>query len=166
MFKERPVWTLNAIQNRLESAKVEYGSSFSLKKTLSDFTYLFKNGPWKFTYVRFGYDPRKDKKSLFYQTFNLGIKNSNFLNSDENGNNNNSKSNNVDLKQRLFHKVQVCDVEDFNIKEMLNYIEEKNNREYHKLFNKKYGWMEKKQYLFISKRLKTLIKNNLCKIKS
>lgn len=28
--------------------------------------YIFKNGPWKHSYVKFGYDPRLDRESLDY----------------------------------------------------------------------------------------------------
>jgi len=153
LLAERPVWTLQAVQERASGDKFDYGSVFALKKALCEQTYLFKNGPWKFTYVRFGYDPRRDKGALFYQTFNIGIMNSNFLKTAE------DNPSLIDLKQRNFHKIQICDVEDPSIKEMISFIYDQLKKEHHKLSSKRYGWMDKKQYFFISKRIKNVLKN-------
>lgn len=76
---KKPVWLKTSIEFELGVKGVRYSSDFSLKKALATLTYLFKNGPWKFTYIRFGYDPRKNKQSFSYQTFNVGVGNRNFL---------------------------------------------------------------------------------------
>lgn len=39
--------------------------------------YLYKRGPWKHCYVKFGYDPRIDPKAAMYQTFEIGTGESN-----------------------------------------------------------------------------------------
>lgn len=80
LLAQKPTWVKASIEVELQNKGVKYSSDFTLKKALSTLTYLFKNGPWKFTYIRFGYDPRTDKKSFAYQTFNVGIGNKNFLN--------------------------------------------------------------------------------------
>lgn len=36
--------------------------------------YYFSNGPWRTLYVRFGYDPRKDFNSRYYQTFDFRLR--------------------------------------------------------------------------------------------
>lgn len=79
LFDLKPVWIKTSLETELLSKGIKYSSDFTLKKALGILTYLFKNGPWKFTYIKFGYDPRKDKKSFIYQTFNVGIGNRNFL---------------------------------------------------------------------------------------
>ncbi len=80
LFEQRPVWLKHSLAAELVSRGVKYNSDFALKKALACTSYLFKNGPWKFTYVRFGYDPRFDReKSMIWQTFNVGIGNKNFL---------------------------------------------------------------------------------------
>ena len=79
IFELRPVWLKHRLAAELAGRGVKYNSEFALKKALAVITYLWKNGPWKFTYVRFGYDPRLHKDSLVYQTFNVGIWNRNFL---------------------------------------------------------------------------------------
>jgi hypothetical protein len=43
LFKEKPVWTINALQSRLKQhPNLKNCSFFQLKKALSSFTYLFK----------------------------------------------------------------------------------------------------------------------------
>lgn len=80
LFARRPVWLKQGIERELALLKVGYSSDFTLKKALAASSYLFRNGPWKFTYVRFGYDPRLNKEALEYQTFNVGYGNKNFMN--------------------------------------------------------------------------------------
>lgn len=85
LYEKQPLWTIQALQEKLKTnpdASLRQMSSFSLKKALSKMCYLFKNGPFKFTYVHHSYDPRTDLESIKYQTFNIGVKNSNFLNGD------------------------------------------------------------------------------------
>ena len=79
LLEQRPVWIKSSIETEFSTKGIKYSSDFTLKKALSTLTYLFKNGPWKFTYIKFGYDPRKDKKSFIHQTFNVGMGNRNFL---------------------------------------------------------------------------------------
>lgn len=79
LLAQKPVWIKTSIEVEFANKGIKYSSDFALKKALATLTYLFKNGPWKFTYIKFGYDPRKDKKSFIYQTFNVGIGNRNFL---------------------------------------------------------------------------------------
>jgi RNA polymerase III transcription factor (TF)IIIC subunit HTH domain len=86
MLSQKPVWLKTSIESELLSKGIKYSSDFTLKKALSALTYLFKNGPWKFTYVKFGYDPRKQRQSYIYQTFNVGVGNSNFLGDTKTGN--------------------------------------------------------------------------------
>lgn len=79
LLSQKPVWLKTSIESELQAKGIKYSSDFTLKKALSALTYLFKNGPWKFTYIKFGYDPRKQRQSYIYQTFNVGVGNRNFL---------------------------------------------------------------------------------------
>lgn len=79
LFLIRPVWLKSNLEAELAHRDVKYPSDFSLKKALAATSYLIKNGPWKFTYARFGYDPRKSKEAVEYQSFNVGIRNRNFM---------------------------------------------------------------------------------------
>lgn len=79
LLNKKPVWLKTSLETELAAKGIKYSSDFTLKKALAALTYLFKNGPWKFTYIKFGYDPRKNKQSFAYQTFNVGIGNRNFL---------------------------------------------------------------------------------------
>lgn len=55
-------------------------NSEKLKYILPTLAYYFTTGPWRIMWVRFGYDPRKDFESRYYQqldyriTLNSGIK--------------------------------------------------------------------------------------------
>jgi len=42
-------------------------------RILSYLAYSFKDGPWKHTYVRFGYDPRAEPTSFIYQVIDVGV---------------------------------------------------------------------------------------------
>ncbi len=79
LFQTRPVWLKSNLEAELAHRDIKYPSDFSLKKALAATSYLIKNGPWKFTYARFGYDPRKFKEAIEYQSFNVGIRNRNFM---------------------------------------------------------------------------------------
>ena len=79
IFDIRPIWLKSNIEVELASRGIKYPSDFSLKKALATVSYLIRNGPWKFTYAKFGYDPRKHKEAIEFQSFNIGIRNKNFM---------------------------------------------------------------------------------------
>ena len=43
------------------------------KRCLSSLSFSFKDGPWKHTYVKYGYDPRGDPNSIIYQVIDVGM---------------------------------------------------------------------------------------------
>ena len=55
LFQERPIWTKAALSHIAPSV---HGSS--LKLILAVTAFIFKNGPWRNSWVRIGYDPRTD----------------------------------------------------------------------------------------------------------
>ncbi|KAI0053086.1 hypothetical protein FA95DRAFT_1579753 [Auriscalpium vulgare] len=64
-FKKRPVWTRASLFNQFspDDAREIHNS----KVILSLVCYIFQDGPWRDTLVRFGYDPRDDPAARFYQ---------------------------------------------------------------------------------------------------
>ncbi|PFH50545.1 hypothetical protein AMATHDRAFT_144829 [Amanita thiersii Skay4041] len=82
LFKKRPVWTRMSLLNQfpvnetreimkydLSIEGMYFGCSHmnSSKLLLPLVCYVFQDGPWRDTLVRFGYDPRKDPSARLYQ---------------------------------------------------------------------------------------------------
>ncbi|KAG5643766.1 hypothetical protein DXG03_009645 [Asterophora parasitica] len=65
LFADRPVWTRMSLFNQL--APNETREILNSKALLPLVCYVFQDGPWRDTLVRFGYDPRKDLSARFYQ---------------------------------------------------------------------------------------------------
>ncbi|KAL3268612.1 hypothetical protein HHI36_007718 [Cryptolaemus montrouzieri] len=66
-FEERPIWTKNGIK---------YNTKFSndiLKILLPAVAYYETSGPWRCTWIRFGYDPRKDPTARKFQNLDYRI---------------------------------------------------------------------------------------------
>lgn len=68
LFAESPVWTRIAL---LYESGV---SNDKLKCIIPSLAFYFSNGPWRTLYVRYGYDPRKDFQSRYYQTFDFRLR--------------------------------------------------------------------------------------------
>ncbi|KAJ8679851.1 hypothetical protein QAD02_015638 [Eretmocerus hayati] len=68
LFEERPIWSKTALQF------VTQFTGEQLKVLLPSTAYYFMTGPWRITWVRLGYDPRKDPKSKIYQTLDYRLK--------------------------------------------------------------------------------------------
>ncbi|XP_044754914.1 general transcription factor 3C polypeptide 5 [Coccinella septempunctata] len=67
LFHERPIWTKNGL--RFNS----HLSNDLLKVLLPAVAYYELSGPWRCTWIRFGYDPRKDPESKKYQNLDYRI---------------------------------------------------------------------------------------------
>ncbi|KAJ7368086.1 RNA polymerase III transcription factor IIIC subunit-domain-containing protein [Mycena albidolilacea] len=65
VFSERPVWTRGALFNQFTA--VESRDILNSKPLLPMVCYVFSDGPWRDTLIRFGYDPRKNPDARFYQ---------------------------------------------------------------------------------------------------
>ncbi|XP_065203114.1 general transcription factor 3C polypeptide 5 [Planococcus citri] len=68
LFELRPVWTRNALSNITRINEV------ALKYLLALSAYHFTSGPFRISWVRFGYDPRKDPAAKKYQTVDYRIR--------------------------------------------------------------------------------------------
>lgn len=68
LFEKCPVWTRIALvyESGIKDDK--------LKCIIPSLAYYFSNGPWRSMYVRFGYDPRYDFQSRYYQTFDFRLR--------------------------------------------------------------------------------------------
>ncbi|KAH9973046.1 RNA polymerase III transcription factor IIIC subunit-domain-containing protein, partial [Lactifluus volemus] len=64
-FRSRPIWTRAALLSQFTPAQAReiHNSKVLLPLTC----YVFGDGPWRDTMVRFGYDPRQDPQARFYQ---------------------------------------------------------------------------------------------------
>ncbi|KAH7887903.1 RNA polymerase III transcription factor IIIC subunit-domain-containing protein [Phlebopus sp. FC_14] len=65
LLKDRPVWTRAALYNQFSPAEVR--EIHNSKVLLPLVCYMFQDGPWRDTLIRFKYDPRKDPNARFYQ---------------------------------------------------------------------------------------------------
>ncbi|KAI6047342.1 RNA polymerase III transcription factor IIIC subunit-domain-containing protein [Pisolithus marmoratus] len=65
LLEQRPVWTRAALYNQFNPAEVREIHNSKLILPLA--CYMFQDGPWRDTLVRFSYDPRKDSTARFYQ---------------------------------------------------------------------------------------------------
>ncbi|BFZ54583.1 tau 95 subunit of transcription factor TFIIIC [Savitreella phatthalungensis] len=68
LFEDRPMWTRRGLSH--ESKKLNPNcSDKAFKLSLSHVAYVFKSGPWRDAYARFGYDPRTDgRKGALHQS--------------------------------------------------------------------------------------------------
>ncbi|KAH9998354.1 RNA polymerase III transcription factor IIIC subunit-domain-containing protein [Russula vinacea] len=65
LFRTRPIWTRAALLNQFTPAQAR---EIQNSKVLLPLTcYVFGDGPWRDTMVRFGFDPRQDPQARFYQ---------------------------------------------------------------------------------------------------
>ena len=67
-FDECPVWSKNALQS------VTRVPPSQLKFVLPTLAYYFTTGPWRNQWVRFGYDPRKDRGAARFQTLDYRVR--------------------------------------------------------------------------------------------
>ncbi|KAF9057282.1 RNA polymerase III transcription factor IIIC subunit-domain-containing protein [Panaeolus papilionaceus] len=65
LFQERAIWTRMSLFNQFSA--VDSRDILNSKLLLPLCCYVFQDGPWRDTLVRFSYDPRKDPSSRFYQ---------------------------------------------------------------------------------------------------
>ncbi|KAF8845693.1 hypothetical protein BDN67DRAFT_1006961 [Paxillus ammoniavirescens] len=65
LVQDRPIWTRAALYNQFSPADVR--EIHNSKLLLPLVCYMFQDGPWRDTLIRFKYDPRKDPEARFYQ---------------------------------------------------------------------------------------------------
>lgn len=65
LFQQRPIWTKLALLNQF--SETEAREINNTKYLIPLVCFVFIDGPWRDTLVRFDYDPRKNKTARFYQ---------------------------------------------------------------------------------------------------
>ncbi|KAF8626707.1 hypothetical protein AX15_004720 [Amanita polypyramis BW_CC] len=65
LFKKRPIWTRTSLLSQFSNAEAR--EIMNSKLFLPLVCYVFQDGPWRDTLVRFGYDPRINPAARFYQ---------------------------------------------------------------------------------------------------
>lgn len=73
LFEEKPIWQRSALDHRLNNDYNIKISDWKLGKTIRKFAYFFLDGPWRSTYVRFGYDPRTDPEARHWQMIDFRL---------------------------------------------------------------------------------------------
>lgn len=66
LFDDQPIWTLSSIRGYLRVPPKRF-----MGNILAVLAFQYTTGPWRNSFVRFGYDPRKDPESRYYQTLDL-----------------------------------------------------------------------------------------------
>ncbi|WFD46607.1 tau 95 subunit of transcription factor TFIIIC [Malassezia furfur] len=68
-FAARPVWSRLSLLNQFRACDARV--LVQAKELFAVAAYTFADGPWRDTLVRFGYDPRKEPESRFFQRIHL-----------------------------------------------------------------------------------------------
>lgn len=68
LFQRRPLWSKNALH------AITKISPERLKFILPTLAYYFTTGPWRNQWVRFGYDPRKEREAANFQTLDYRVR--------------------------------------------------------------------------------------------
>lgn len=69
LLQDRPVWSRLSLVNQFTAEDAR--TLIQTKELFALATYTFADGPWRDSLVRFGYDPRRDAESRFYQRIHL-----------------------------------------------------------------------------------------------
>ncbi|XP_053692327.1 general transcription factor 3C polypeptide 5 [Sabethes cyaneus] len=67
-FEERPIWTKAALKGALQLSEDD------VRYILPVMGLYYLNGPWRGTWVRFGYDPRTHFEARFYQLLDFRVR--------------------------------------------------------------------------------------------
>ncbi|KAG5675854.1 hypothetical protein PVAND_005723 [Polypedilum vanderplanki] len=68
LFEERPIWTLSSLKAHIKEPPKR------LSNLLATIAYHYSTGPWRNCFVRYGYDPRKEFESRFYQMIDYRVR--------------------------------------------------------------------------------------------
>jgi general transcription factor 3C polypeptide 5 (transcription factor C subunit 1) len=64
LLQSKPVWQRSSLETAVGTHQI---SSWRFSHLVRKCAYLFLDGPWRNTYIRFGYDPRTDPESRVWQ---------------------------------------------------------------------------------------------------
>ncbi|KAF6762779.1 RNA polymerase III transcription factor IIIC subunit-domain-containing protein [Ephemerocybe angulata] len=136
LFVTRPIWTRMSLFNQFSA--LESREILNSKVMLPLVCYVFQDGPWRDTLVKFGYDPRTDPDARFYQRLyfrnanhpisrpsvttrrqdraNVNVHIRNFEGAEDRRNSHIFDGKTVSKETAAF---QLCDIEDPMLKEMI-----------------------------------------------
>ncbi|KND00444.1 transcription factor TFIIIC subunit TFC1 [Spizellomyces punctatus DAOM BR117] len=66
LFQERPIWTRLALHNSMPPAYRNL-----MKRLMPIHAYVATSGPWRDCWIRYGYDPRRDREARLYQIIDV-----------------------------------------------------------------------------------------------
>ena len=119
LFNERPIWMRAALDHRLsQSYTGQLG--WRLSAALRNVAYLFFDGPWRKSYVRFGYDPRHGPESARFQVIDFrdpALRGSQPANYSAPGQVNDFRFLIPPVSRSALY--QLCDIEDASVQKML-----------------------------------------------
>lgn len=69
-FDSRPAWTKTGLAHELNCSRDEP----KLKYALPVVAYYFSDGPYRCCWLKFGFDPKKDKSAAMYQTIDFRVR--------------------------------------------------------------------------------------------
>ncbi|KAI3637865.1 hypothetical protein MIR68_004514 [Amoeboaphelidium protococcarum] len=72
--KTRPLWLFYQLHGEVKKTLPNV-SAETLKNAVGQIAYRFKNGPWRFCWAQFGYDPRLDSTARYLQLIELRVRN-------------------------------------------------------------------------------------------
>lgn len=68
LFKQRPIWSSNLIKYHTK-LKLQ-----SVKLLMPCLAFFIKDGPWRSSWVKYGYDPRKNPEARMYQILDFRVR--------------------------------------------------------------------------------------------
>lgn len=68
LFERRPIWTLAAMRAHIKVPPKR------ISTILANIAFYYQSGPWRNCFVKFGYDPRKDFSSRYYQMLDYRVR--------------------------------------------------------------------------------------------
>lgn len=64
----------------------------------------------------------------------------------------------TDYKRRNYQNVQLCEVVDATLSELVSHLAKESMSNYHQVVDDRFGWIDKKYYAYIVKRLKEIMR--------
>jgi general transcription factor 3C polypeptide 5 (transcription factor C subunit 1) len=68
LFERRPIWTISALRCHMREPPKK------MSNLLAQLAYFYTNGPWRNCFVKFGYDPRNNFHSRYYQMLDYRVR--------------------------------------------------------------------------------------------
>lgn len=72
LFEKRPIWTLISLKAHIKELPK---SQKRISTILASIAYFYQTGPWRNCFVKFGYDPRVNFESRYYQILDYRVRN-------------------------------------------------------------------------------------------